>query len=92
MILSLLLCFPIPPKNYGKFIAYKLPKEERILGPQQVETKIDQDSFLSGQRSLWDQRGSNVIRGNVLVLALEGTLLYVEPIYLQSETAGGADA
>ena len=75
------------PENYGEFIAYKFPKEQRILGPQQVETKIDQDSFLSGQLSLWDQRGSNVIRGNVLVLPLDGTLLYVEPIYLQSETA-----
>ncbi|WP_143305578.1 hypothetical protein [Marispirochaeta aestuarii] len=52
-----------------------------------METKIDQDSFLSGQLSLWNQRGSNVIRGNVLVLPLNGTLLYVEPIYLQSETA-----
>jgi uncharacterized protein len=75
------------PENYGEFIAYQFPKEERILGPQQMETKIDQDSFLSGQLSLWDQRGSNVIRGNVLVLPLNGTLLYVEPIYLQSETA-----
>ncbi len=75
------------PENYGEFIAYKFPKEQRILGPQQMETKIDQDSFLSGQLSLWDQRGSNVIRGNVLVLPLNGTLLYVEPIYLQSETA-----
>lgn len=75
------------PENYGEFIAYKFPKEQRVLGPQQVETKIDQDSFLSGQLSLWDQRGSNVIRGNVLVLPVDGTLLYVEPIYLQSETA-----
>ena len=75
------------PENYGEFIAYQFPKEQRILGPQQMETKIDQDSFLSGRLSLWDQRGSNVIRGNVLVLPLNGTLLYVEPIYLQSETA-----
>ncbi|WP_319415816.1 UPF0182 family protein [Marispirochaeta aestuarii] len=75
------------PENYGEFIAYRFPKEQRILGPQQMETKIDQDSFLSGQLSLWNQRGSNVIRGNVLVLPLNGTLLYVEPIYLQSETA-----
>jgi uncharacterized membrane protein (UPF0182 family) len=52
-----------------------------------VETKIDQDSFLSGQLTLWDQRGSNVIRGNVLAIPLDDTLLYVEPIYLQAETA-----
>jgi len=73
--------------NYGRFLAYKFPKEKRILGPQQVETKIDQDSFLSGQLSLWDQRGSNVIRGNVLAIPIDETLLYVEPIYLQAETA-----
>ena len=73
--------------NYGRFLAYQFPKEKRIVGPQQVETKIDQDSFLSGQLSLWDQRGSNVIRGNVLAIPIDKTLIYVEPIYLQAETA-----
>lgn len=74
-------------ENYGRFLAYKFPKEKRVLGPQQVETKIDQDRFLSGQLTLWDQRGSNVIRGNVLAIPVENTLIYVEPIYLQAETA-----
>ena len=73
--------------NYGRFLAYKFPKERRVLGPQQVETKIDQDRFLSGQLTLWDQRGSAVIRGNVLALPIGDTLLYVEPIYLQADTA-----
>ncbi|WKN32486.1 UPF0182 family protein [Porifericola rhodea] len=73
--------------NYGRFIAYQFPKEKRVLGPQQVETKIDQNSFLSSQLSLWDQRGSNVIRGNVLAIPVDETIIYVEPIYLQSETA-----
>jgi uncharacterized membrane protein (UPF0182 family) len=73
--------------NYGRFIAYKFPKDKSVLGPQQVETKIDQDSYLSGQLSLWDQRGSNVIRGNVLAIPVAQTLIYVEPIYLQAETA-----
>ena len=73
--------------NYGRLLAYKFPKETRVLGPQQVETKIDQDRFLSGQLTLWDQRGSKVIRGNVLAIPIEETLLYVEPIYLQAETA-----
>jgi uncharacterized membrane protein (UPF0182 family) len=73
--------------NYGRFLAYKFPKEKRVLGPQQVETKIDQDRFLSGQLTLWDQRGSAVIRGNVLAIPIGDTLLYVEPIYLQAETA-----
>ncbi len=74
-------------ENYGRFLAYKFPKEKRVLGPQQVETKIDQDSFLSGQLSLWDQRGSSVIRGNVLAIPIDETILYVEPIYLRAETA-----
>ena len=74
-------------ENYGRFLAYQFPKEKRILGPQQVETKIDQDRFLSGQLTLWDQRGSNVLRGNVLAIPIEKTLIYVEPIYLQAETA-----
>ncbi len=73
--------------NYGRFIAYKFPKERRVLGPQQVETKIDQDSFLSGQLTLWDQQGSEVIRGNVLAIPIDDSLLYVEPIYLRAETA-----
>lgn len=75
------------PGNYGRFLAYKFPKEKRVLGPQQVETKIDQDSFLSGQLTLWDQRGSNVIRGNILAIPVADTLLYVEPVYLKAETA-----
>ncbi len=75
------------PEHYGRFLSYSFPKEKRVLGPQQVETKIDQNSFLSGQLSLWDQRGSNVIRGNVLAIPVENTLIYVEPIYLQAETA-----
>ncbi len=74
-------------EDYGRFLAYQFPKEKRILGTQQVETKIDQDSYLSGQLSLWDQRGSNVIRGNVLAIPVARTILYVEPIYLMSETS-----
>lgn len=75
------------PQHYGKFLAYRFPKERQILGPQQVETKIDQDSYLSGQLALWDQRGSRVLRGNVLAIPVEETIIYVEPIYLQAETA-----
>jgi len=75
------------PANYGRLLAYKFPKEERVLGPQQVETKIDQDGFLSAQLSLWNQQGSRVIRGNTLVIPIDSSLLYVEPIYLQAEAA-----
>lgn len=73
--------------NYGRLLAYNFPKESRMLGPQQVETKIDQDAFLSGQLTLWSQQGSDVIRGNVLAIPLDNSLIYVEPIYLRAETA-----
>jgi uncharacterized protein len=73
--------------NYGRFLAYQFPKDQRVVGPQQVETKIDQDPVLSAQLSLWDQRGSRVLRGNVLAIPIGDALLYVEPIYLRAETA-----
>ena len=73
--------------NYGRLLAYKFPKERRVLGPQQVETKIDQHPVLAGQLTIWDQKGSSVIRGNVLAIPIEETLIYVEPIYLQADTA-----
>ncbi|WCQ88446.1 hypothetical protein NQZ70_01123 [Sorangium sp. Soce836] len=73
--------------NYGRMLAYKFPKETRVLGTQQMDTKIDQDPALSAQLSLWSQRGQKVIRGNALVIPVEDTLLYVEPIFLQADTA-----
>jgi uncharacterized membrane protein (UPF0182 family) len=73
--------------NYGRILAYKFPKERRVLGPQQVETKIDQHPVLAGQLTIWDQKGSSVIRGNVLAIPIEDTLIYVEPIYLRADTA-----
>jgi hypothetical protein len=68
--------------NYGELIVYKLPKEKLIFGPNQVESRIDQDTEISQQLSLWDQRGSNVVRGNLIVVPIEESFLYVEPIYL----------
>jgi uncharacterized membrane protein (UPF0182 family) len=73
------------PPNYGEFVVYKLPKERLIYGPNQVESRIDQDTEISRQLSLWDQRGSNVIRGNLIVVPIEESFLYVEPIYLLAE-------
>ncbi|KYF95946.1 hypothetical protein BE20_43670 [Sorangium cellulosum] len=73
--------------DYGRMLAYKFPKDTRVLGTQQMDTKIDQDPVLSAQLSLWSQRGQRVIRGNALVIPVEDTLLYVEPIFLQADTA-----
>ena len=71
--------------NYGELIVYEFPKGELLYGPAQIEARIDQDSRISEQLALWDQRGSSVIRGNLLVLPMNGSILYVEPIYLQAE-------
>jgi hypothetical protein len=75
------------PEYYGQLIAYELPKQELVFGPLQVEARIDQDPEISAQLSLWNQRGSSVIRGNLLVLPMNNSFLYVEPIYLQAQTS-----
>jgi hypothetical protein len=73
-------------EHYGELVIYRFPKQELIFGPLQVEARIDQDPEISAQLSLWSQRGSQVIRGNLLVIPMEQALLYVEPLYLQAET------
>ncbi len=73
-------------ENYGELIVYELPKQELVFGPMQIEGRIDQDPAISQQFSLWDQRGSRVIRGNLLVLPMNDSFLYIEPIYLLSDT------
>jgi len=73
--------------HYGELIAYELPKQELIFGPSQIESRIDQDPIISSQISLWNQQGSGVIRGNLIVMPLGNSFLYVEPLYLQSESS-----
>ncbi len=72
------------PEKYGEITVYKLPKEQLIYGPMQIESRIDQDTEISQQLTLWGQLGSRVIRGNLLVIPISNTFLYVEPIYLQA--------
>ncbi len=72
--------------NYGQLVVYRFPKNVLLYGPSQIEARIDQDPEISAQLSLWSQRGSQVIRGNLLVIPLENSLIYVEPLYLQAET------
>ncbi|MGC9333718.1 MAG: UPF0182 family protein, partial [Anaerolineae bacterium] len=74
-------------EDYGQMGVFKFPKQQLIYGPMQVESRIDQDPVISQQLSLWDQRGSQVIRGNLLVIPLDGSILYVEPIYLQAQAS-----
>jgi uncharacterized membrane protein (UPF0182 family) len=72
-------------EHYGKLVVYRFPKQELIFGPLQIEARIDQAPEISAQLSLWSQRGSQVIRGNLLVIPMEQSLLYAEPLYLQAE-------
>ena len=72
-------------KNYGKLKLYEFPKQELIYGPFQIKARIDQNPEISQQLTLWSQRGSRVIRGDLLTIPIDGSLLYVEPIYLRAE-------
>ncbi|HEX7024695.1 MAG TPA: UPF0182 family protein [Gemmatimonadales bacterium] len=70
---------------YGKLRVYRLSRQSLVFGPQQIENRINQDTEVSRQVSLWDQGGSKVIRGDLLVIPIEQSLLYVQPLYLQAE-------
>ena len=71
--------------NYGKLRLYEFPKQELIYGPFQIEARIDQDPAIAEQITLWSQRGSKVIRGDILVIPIDGSILYVQPLYLRAE-------
>jgi uncharacterized membrane protein (UPF0182 family) len=70
---------------YGQLVVYRFPKQKLIFGPKQITNRINQDADISRQISLWDQRGSEVINGNLLVIPIEESLVYIQPIYLRAE-------
>jgi hypothetical protein len=70
--------------NYGNLQVYKLPKEKLVYGPMQIEARVDQQTEISRELSLWGQRGSRVIRGNLLAIPVGETFVYVEPVYLEA--------
>ncbi|MBU1026886.1 MAG: UPF0182 family protein [Candidatus Margulisbacteria bacterium] len=72
--------------NYGKLIVYKFPKDKLVYGPKQIEARIDQQTEISQQFTLWGQVGSRVIRGNLLAIPIEQSILYIEPIYLEASS------
>ncbi|MDP3774791.1 MAG: UPF0182 family protein [Gemmatimonadales bacterium] len=72
-------------EHYGQLVVYRFPKQSLVFGPTQIVNRINQDTEVSRQVSLWDQRGSEVIRGNLLVIPIEGSLVYVQPLYLRAE-------
>lgn len=70
---------------YGQLVVYRFPKQKLVFGPKQIINRINQDADISRQISLWDQRGSEVVRGNLLVIPIEESLVYIQPIYLRAE-------
>ena len=72
-------------ENYGKLLLYRFPKQELVYGPEQIDARINQDPEISQQISLWSREGSRAIQGNLLVIPIERSLLYVEPLYLEAE-------
>ena len=71
--------------EYGRLRVYRLSRQTLVFGPTQIENRINQNTEISRQVSLWDQRGSEVIRGDLLVIPIESSLLYVQPLYLRAE-------
>jgi len=76
------------PEDYGKLEVFKLSKQELTYGPMQIEARIDQDTEISQLLTLWGQQGSEVIRGNLIVLPIEQSFLYIEPVYLKASASG----
>jgi uncharacterized membrane protein (UPF0182 family) len=72
-------------EHYGQAVVYDFPKSKLVNGPLQIEARIDQNAQLSGQLTLWNQQGSHVRRGSLIVIPIGSALLYAEPIYLQAE-------
>jgi hypothetical protein len=77
------------PESYGDLEVFTLSKQELTFGPMQIEARIDQDTEISQLLTLWDQQGSEVIRGNLIIIPIEQSFLYIEPVYLKA-SAGGA--
>jgi uncharacterized protein len=73
------------PPHYGKLLLFDFPKGKLVFGPRQIEARIDQDAFISQQITLWSQAGSQVVRGSLLAIPIEESLLYVQPLYLAAE-------
>ena len=71
-------------ENYGEMFVHRFPQQRNVYGPQQIENRINQDSRISQELNLWSQGGSEVIRGNLLTIPIEDTIMYVEPVYIES--------
>jgi hypothetical protein len=75
------------PGEYGKMILYEFPKDQLVYGPAQIESRLNQKPSISSELTLWNQQGSKVNRGNLLVIPINQSLIYVKPLYLESESS-----
>ncbi len=75
--------------HYGSLLVYTFPRDRLIYGPKQIDARINQDSYISQQLTLWGQRGSQIIRGSMLIIPIENSLLYVQPLYLVAADKAG---
>jgi len=76
------------PPNYGRLIVFNFPKQKLVYGPRQIDARIDQDPVISQQLALWNQRGSTVIRGSLLAIPIDQSLVYFQPLYLAASEQG----
>jgi len=81
------MCARMDGDEYGKTLVYNFPKQETVYGPMQIESRINQDTAISSQLTLWDQKGSSALRGNLLVIPINNSILYIEPLYLQAQSS-----
>jgi uncharacterized membrane protein (UPF0182 family) len=79
------MCARCDVPNYGQLIVYTLPKDKLVYGPMQIEGRINQKPDISAELTLWGQHGSHVFKGNQLVIPINNSFIYVEPVYLQSQ-------
>jgi uncharacterized membrane protein (UPF0182 family) len=74
--------------NYGQLVAYTFPKQKLVFGPRNIDARINQDPIISQQISLWNQQGNRVLRGSLLAIPIDESLVYVLPLYLAAEQTG----
>ena len=76
------------PPNYGRLVVYMFPKQRLVFGPRQIDARIDQDPVIARQLALWSQAGTTAVRGSLLAIPIEQSLIYVQPLYLAAAEAG----
>lgn len=74
------------PPNYGKLVVYQFPKQRLVYGPQQIESRINQDTEIAKELTLWNQQGSQVLRGNLLVVPVDSSVVYFQPLYIEASS------